>query len=84
LHLTSSDAPLRLLPDYLHTYRIHTLQHWNGLIKGYFAERVAKIMAAALAVASKGEPLPLQQINQIRAKVCGAYFSPKKGSCVRG
>ena len=44
-------------------------KHWNGLIKGYFAERVSRIMAAGLSAAQAGKPLPASTINAIKGQL---------------
>ena len=44
-------------------------KHWNGLIKGYFAERVSRIMAAGLSAAAAGKPLPASTINAIKGQL---------------
>ena len=41
-------------------------KHWNGLIKGYFAERVKRLMAAGLAAAAAGKPLPEATIAAVK------------------
>ena len=41
-------------------------KHWNGLIRGYFAERVARVMAAALAAAASGRPLAASDIDEVK------------------
>ena len=51
-------------------------KHWNGLIKGYFAERVSRIMAAGLSAAQAGKPLPASTINILMANQTGKVDMP--------
>ena len=44
-------------------------KHWNGLIKGYFAEGVSRVMAAALAAADAGKPLSPSDIDNVKSKL---------------
>jgi hypothetical protein len=49
------------------------------LIKGYFAERVSRVMKAGLAAAAAGKPLPTSKIDSIKQQLdkdfCTTYKS---------
>lgn len=48
-------------------------KHWNGLIAGYFAERVSKLMAAGLAAAAAKQPLSQGTISKIEQEVSDTF-----------
>ena len=50
-------------------------KHWNGLIKDYFAERVSRVMAAALAAAAAGKPFAASDIGAVKSKLDADFVS---------
>lgn len=50
-------------------------KHWNGLISGYFAQRVSGLMAAGLAAAAAKKPLTQGMISDVERKVSDDFVT---------
>ena len=50
-------------------------KHWNGLISGFFAKRVSKLMDAALAAAGHDKPMSQAMISAVENEVSDSFVT---------
>ena len=48
-------------------------KHWNGLLKGWYAERISRLMKAGLAAAAQNKPLTKTAINQLENALASEF-----------